>query len=336
MSGITLPGTGELVATDTVAGEEVQQMKVVVGGDGVGVDVSTAAPFPVNVAEVSATESLQTEADLTKIKGTAISLDNPMPITGLDPMLAIAMGLIPGYSAVNKFGHNPAATAGEDIWGGGGVYGFFPTEAVAMDVVSSDDEDGGAGTDTGALTIQVYGLDNDWLEQNETVTLNGTTPVALANEYIRIFRTIVLTAGSVETNIGNLIIASTEAAGGIAENTVGVYVNAGDGQTQQTIYTIPAGKTGYFIKGYTAMADDDKNGEVAEFQWQARPNNGVNGAWAVKGEVGLNNVGTGTWQYRYGVPAGPLPEKTDIRIRVTGVTATLGVVGGYDIVLVDN
>ncbi|MCP4528944.1 MAG: hypothetical protein GY833_23995 [Aestuariibacter sp.] len=242
---------------------------------------------------------------------------------------AVSMGLVDGYSKVNKFGHNPATTDGDTVWGGGGVYGYFPTNALSVVAVSTDVDD--ADGDTGARTIQVYGLDENWEEATETVTLNGTTPVALTNTYIRLFRTIILTAGSSYSNEGNITV--TEVGG---STRVGIFVGAGDGQTQHCIYTVPAGKTAYFIKGYVGVADDDKNGEVAEFQWQARPNNGHTGAWAVKGEIGLNNVGSGHWQYEYGVPSGPIPEKTDIRIVVIDVTATIGVVGGFDMLLVDD
>jgi len=146
-----------------------------------------------------------------------------------------------------------------------------------------------------------------------------------------------LTAGTNGTNVGNLTVQCVGAGGGLADNTVGIYVNANDGQTQQTIYTIPLGKTAYFIKGYVGVADDDKNGEVVEFQWLMRPNTIANGAWAVKGEIACNSLGAGHWQYAYGVPAGAIPEKTDIRIRVLDTTtATIGVVGGYDLILVDN
>jgi hypothetical protein len=245
-----------------------------------------------------------------------------------DYYLEVARGNVEGQSSINKFGHNPAATPGDDIWGGGGSYNFYPTTAQSMEILSTDADDTSAGS--GARTIIVYGLDENWEEQSEVLTLNGGTPVNLTNTYIRMFRAVVLTAGTTETNEGALVV---RIQGG---GTTAIFIGALDGQTQHTIYTIPAGKTGYFIKGYVALADDDKNGEVAEFQWQARPNNGVTGAWAVKGEVGLNNIGTSAWIYQYGVPAGPLPPKTDIRIRVVSSTATLGVVGGYDLVLIDN
>jgi len=251
-----------------------------------------------------------------------------------DFMLEVAKGDITGHSSINKFGHNLAATSGEDVWGGGGTYGFYPTESVTVDIKSSSANDTSAGT--GARTVQVYGLDSSWELQDETVTLNGTTEVALANEYVRLFRGIVLTAGTNETNVGNITVQSSEAAGGIADNTIGIYIVAGDGQTQHAIYTTPANTTAYFLKGYVGVADDDKNGEVAVFQWLARPNTVANGAWAVKGEMGCNTLGSGTWQYEYGVPSGGIPGKTDIRIKVLLATATLAVAGGFDLVLVDD
>jgi len=252
-----------------------------------------------------------------------------------DFLLKVAMGEVAGYSKVNKFGHNPAATSNEDVWGGGGVYGFYPTSAVLIDIKSSDVKD--TGTGVGARTCVVYGLDENWAEQtSETITLDGQTEVAIAGTWMRIFRLVVLTAGSSETNEGTITVQCVGAGGGLADDTIGISVNADDGQTQQAIYTIPAGKTGYFIKGYVGIADDDKNGEVAEFQWQARPNNGTTGAWAVKGEIGCNSVGNSHWQYEYGIPSGPIPEKTDIRIKVISATTSLGVVGGFDLLLKED
>ena len=249
-------------------------------------------------------------------------------------LLEVAKGSVPGHSYVNKFGHNPSVTTAtdpEDVWPDGGLYAFYPTTAQSMEVVSSDDEDGGAGTDTGALTMQVYGLDANWDLQEETVTLNGTTPVALSNTYIRMFRAVVLTAGSANTNIGNITVRI------VTVGTVAISILASDGQTQQAIYTIPNGKTGYFIKGYVGIS---KGGGAtaygAEFKWKAKANNGSNGAWATKGQIECITHGNSWWQYEYGIPAGPLPEKTDIRIECYEVTGTLGVVGGFDILLVDD
>jgi len=169
-----------------------------------------------------------------------------------DYYLEVSKGNIAGTSKVNKFGHNPAVTDGDDVWGGGGVYDFYPTTAQSMEILSTSANDTNAGT--GAWTVIVYGLDSNWEEINETVTMNGTTPVALANTYIRMFRGVVLTAGTVETNVGDISVEIVGSA------TQAIFIGALDGQTQHAIYTTPAGKTSYFLKGYVGIANDDNNG----------------------------------------------------------------------------
>ena len=260
--------------------------------------------------------------------------------------LEVAKGNVPGHSAINKFGHNPAVTTatlnGADVWGGGGRYGFYPTAAQTMEAVSSSTADDSTGT--GGRTMQIYGLDGSYNEINETITLDGTTPVTLAKTYIRMYRAKILTAGTNETNEGNISIRIPAGGAGSSSSssstdgsagTLGAYINAGDGQTQQAIYTIPNNKSGYIVQYYVGTADDDKNAEVAEFRWKARENNGTTGAWQTKGQISLVTIGGNSWRYNLAIP-GMLPGKTDIRIECFNVTATLGVVGGFDIILVDD
>jgi len=248
--------------------------------------------------------------------------------TGADFYLSVAEGKVDGYSSINKFGHNPLADSGDDVWGGGGEYNFYPISAEAMEIVSTSATDTVGGI--GARTVLVYGLNESWDEVSEIVNMNGLTPVTLNHTYKRMYRGVVLTVGNNVTNIGDITVDSQ------VDGDTAIFIGANDGQTQHAIYTVPRGYNAYFIKGYVGLADDDKNGELAEFQWQARPNNGVTGAWAVKGEMGLNNLGSSHWQYEYGVPAGAIPEKTDIRIKVILATSHMGVVGGFDIVLVET
>jgi len=265
--------------------------------------------------------------------GSSLSVTNPVTV-GTEPTIAqvpflaaVALGLVDGYSSVNKFGYNPTADDGDDVWGGDGVYAFYPTNANAVWAQSTDVDD--VEGDTGAHTVKFFGLDSNWNEASETVTLNGQTSVALTNAYIRMFRGVVLTAGSTQGNEGDITV--TNGAG-----TVAIHIETGKGQTQHTIYTIPNNKSGLFVKGYVGMGNDDKNGVDASFEWQARANNGHTGAWATKGDIDLVNIGSSWWQYEYGVPAGILLEKTDIRIRVRTASAESRVVGGYDLLLKDD
>lgn len=260
---------------------------------------------------------------------TALPIDVNGKVIQTPFYLEVAQGNVPGYSSVNKFGSNDAvATTGEDIWSAGGTYGFYPTVAQSMELVSTSAEDGVAGT--GAITVKVYGLDANWDEISEIVTTNGITEVPLVNKYIRMSRAYAVTAGSTETNVGAISIQI--ASGG----TVAAHIKVGTGQTLQCIYTIPRGRSGYFLKGYVALSNADKNGQDGTFQWLMRANNGTTGAWAINGEVTLVNIGSSYWVYEYGVPAGPIPEKTDIRIRMTTATATMSTQGGFDLILIDN
>ncbi len=49
---VTLPGTGQAIATDDIGGRQFQRIKVVTGADGVNEgDVSNANPLPVGGAD---------------------------------------------------------------------------------------------------------------------------------------------------------------------------------------------------------------------------------------------------------------------------------------------
>jgi hypothetical protein len=255
-----------------------------------------------------------------------------MSYTGTkDFLLEVAKGNVPGHSHINKFGDNPTTTEGDDVWGGGGVYVFYPTAGIDVDIVSTNAEV------NGAIQVTIQGLDSNWDPQEQTVTLNGTTPVQVpTNTYIRLFRAWVHEAGNLNTNVGDITVYARATGSGVTIGDVGLFIGAGDGQTLQTIYTIPNNKTGYFLKGYVGLATDAKTAENGTFRWLMKLNDGVNGAWLVQGEMGLVNLGSGNWQYEYGVPAGPLPEKTDIRIALTTASATFDTVGGYDMLLVDD
>jgi len=244
-------------------------------------------------------------------------------------LIAVAQGSVTGYSSVNKFGHNPAATAGDDIWSAGGSYNFYPTNAAAMEIVSTDTNDVSGGA--GAQSVTVFGLDGNWDEISETVTMNGTTAVDLTNTYRRMSRAFVNTIGTADSNVGAIVIEEDGSTG-----ETGAYIAAGDGQTQQAIYTIPRGKSAMFIKGYVALKEDTFQGTSGDFKWKLRLNNGTTGAWQTKGQIGLINIGSSWWQYEYGIPIGMIPAKTDIRLEQTAATDAMDSVGGFDLLLVDD
>lgn len=229
----------------------------------------------------------------------------------------IARGAVAQTSHINKFGYNTAVGLNfETITDLGGDQ-YYPTSAGIVSVVSSDanDDDG----DTGARTMEIQGLDGNYEEISEIITLNGTGAVTTTASFHRVFRMRVLTAGSTGTNEGNI----TASIGG---NNVARISALNGGQTLMAVYTVPAGKTAYL---------DDFHGSLSKNQeavFMIRTRNGLeNSAWQVKAMFGTfaNSV-----HYHYPVPI-EISEKTDIEIRAkAGATSEVGAI--FDLILMDD
>jgi hypothetical protein len=145
--------------------------------------------------------------------------------------LQVSRGQVDGHAPLNIFGNTTAlgSTAYGPLWegltGSGGAYAY-PGSAVVMTLVSS------SASDT-AVTIRINGLGADFVLQTEDVALNGTTNVLTTKSFLRI--------NSMETIVGNAVGNITAVNGG----TTYAKINAGNGNTQMSIYTVPAGYTFY-------------------------------------------------------------------------------------------
>ena len=150
--------------------------------------------------------------------------------------LQVSRGDVFGHESLYKFGFNSDVDQTEEtIWTQGGDYPW-PTAAFTAYIVSDDAADTSAGT--GARTVTVQGLDENYVFQSVDVALNGTTEVQVgdANGWLRVFRAFVLTAGSAGTAAGTILIQTT--GGGT------IYANLSNGnQTQMALYTVPAGRS---------------------------------------------------------------------------------------------
>ncbi len=162
----------------------------------------------------------------------------------------IAEGNVPDHASINKFGHNAAVAATlETIWGGSTLYSYMSV-ADQLEILSSNDEDGGAGTDTGALTMEIFGLDTNYIEISEMVTLNGLSVVTSVNSYLRVYRAIIRTAGSTGWNIGGITIRDQDIG------TTRAFIESFDNQTLMALYTIPAGRTGFVTAWYAGTVSN--------------------------------------------------------------------------------
>jgi hypothetical protein len=146
--------------------------------------------------------------------------------------LQVARGQIDGHTPVEIFGYSAAigASAQGPMWEGqtqsGGLY-TPPSSAAPLVLVSS------SASDTTALSVRIEGCGANFAALTETIALNGTTNVTTTNSFLRI-NAMYVTNG---TNVGTITakISSTTYA----------QINAGIGQTQMSIYTVPAGYTFY-------------------------------------------------------------------------------------------
>ena len=186
--------------------------------------------------------------------------------------LQVSRSQIAYHTSFFKYGYNPnIINVNETIWDGGGIYSY-PAAAAVMYVSSSSANDASAGT--GARTVTFYGLDANYEEINETITLNGQTQVATTKSFLRVFRGFVATVGSGGTNAGDIYIGTTGASAGVPTGTFYAKITAGEAQTLMAVYTVPAGQTLYISQG-TATHGTDTAGAYMTIRFMVRPYGGV-------------------------------------------------------------
>ena len=223
----------------------------------------------------------------------------------------VVRGAIPNALSVHKFGANfdiDQADDPESIWTGGGLYPWASLSTAQTIYCLST-----SASDTTTLTIE--GLDANYNQQSETVTLTGTTAVTAANTYIRVFR---MTYDA--TNVGDITARVTSGTG-----TVVAKIDAGYAQTLMAVYTIPAGYTGY-LTTLDATIDGTKTCQMLMYhRLSGKP-------------FRIAHVAESEGHYRYDFNAPlKLPEKTDVDIRVNEVSGNdARVTANFDIVLIKD
>ena len=239
--------------------------------------------------------------------------------------LAIARGHTAGYRALYKFGYNPDVNGTEEtVWAEGGNY-VWPDNAATVFASSSSVNDTGGGT--GANTITIQGLDEDYNEIEESVTLNGQTQVATQLSYLRVYRAFVTLAGSSGTSGGTVYLGSSGASGGVP-NTV--YANLGLGnQTQIAAYTVPAGYTLY-LDDINFTAGISQAGKVATCSFVSR-DQGSN----VFRTRFINVLQSNQLITKFEYPQ-PYAEKTDLECRVVTDSSNNAIGASFQGVLIKN
>ena len=233
--------------------------------------------------------------------------DHPTPNVYLD----VARDAISNSKIVHKFGANfdiDQADDPESVWTGGGVYPWASL-ATAQTIYCLST----SASDTTTLTLE--GLDANYDEISETVTLIGLTAVTTTNQFLRVFR---MTYDA--TNVGDITARVTSASG-----TIVAKIDAGYAQTLMAVYTVPAGYTGYLV-ALDATIDGTKTCQMLMYhRLTGKP-------------FRIAHVAESDGHYRYDFTA-PLtvPEKTDIDIRINQVSGNdARVTANFDLVLIKD
>lgn len=229
--------------------------------------------------------------------------------------LQVARGHVPNHSHVHKFGAVPAMSQNTTgtIWDVNDTvypWGTWDT-AGTVTVLAVNESDNGKD-------LILVGLDEDYNEQIEQLVLSNTSSVNSTKSFKRLYRAYIDNGSS--TNVGAVTVQKS--------STTVLKINAGLGQTLMSIYTVPAGKTGYLIHGAcSCQAGADATGNMFVRY-------GGTSAFRVGHSFEVSGTG-GQYDYTFGIPI-PVPEKSDIDIRANVRSNNARVTASFDILLIDN
>jgi hypothetical protein len=222
--------------------------------------------------------------------------------------LQLARGQIYEHKSIFKFGNN--STVGnslETIWSQGGLYSYL-SAATVLKVSSSNTADAAAGT--GARTVELFGLDADYNEINETVTLNGQTAVNTTKEYLRINRMVIRSAGTGGQNAGIIYAGTGTVTAGVPANKYAT-INGieGSNQSLMSLWTVPAGYTGFLVQYDISNGTSTNTPAVCKLILSIRPFGEVFQSKDVKSLTNGMHI-----EEIFTVPIS-IPEKSDIEVR---------------------
>ena len=144
-----------------------------------------------------------------------------------------------GSSTINKFGYNLDVDIGTEVVASFGGSFNIMTTADTLNLVSTSATDDATGG-TGATSIMIEGIDENYLYQLEIIAPAGLTPVTTVNQWLGVNRITVLASGTNQSNVGNITASDTAATFG----TQG-YIPIGESVTQQAIFHTQIGYNTY-------------------------------------------------------------------------------------------
>jgi hypothetical protein len=221
-----------------------------------------------------------------------------------------------GHLTEYKFGFNAeVGTDEETLWDEGGLYSH-PSSASVMKVSSSN----AADTST---TVMVSGLDVNYDEVSETVTLNGQTAVNTSNEYLRVFRAKV-TSNEPQ---GNVYVGTGTVSSGVPANKF-AKILIGENQTLMAVWSVPAGYTAH-LHEVSASSGTTAANKFTTVRLKVTPFGEVPQTKVVQ------TLHNSFIELDFGVPI-QIPEKSDVELRAVSSSGSDAVSGTMTFVYVKN
>lgn len=294
---------------------------------------------PVGLSNITVRKEIKVDAQLEALKASGevvhinASKSGNLQITDAEGGLAIAKGEVAGTGFIAKFGnaHDFDTSDGfVNIWDGAddantNIMQYTYSTVTDINRISSSDNG-----DTQQVTIT--GLDENWVEVTQIITLTGQTPVLLPTVLIRCYRMKNIGA----TELAGFVYCYTSAAAVSAgvpapSTTVRAIIENGEGQTLMAMVPIPANRMGYLNSWYFS-ASGARRDSTHVMKLRVREFGGV---FVTKHVQAISFAGSSSIEHNYKIPL-PYPEKTDIEMIANTDENQAGVSGGFDLVLVDN
>jgi len=222
----------------------------------------------------------------------------------------------------------------------GGDYPFQQT-AVSLELETFTSKDGPTGPNAREITIE--GLDANGDEIIEVVTLIAVGPLGgihpVSGTFLRVNKAFVSSCGTYGASNANNIIIQVASAGDILGVITGTDppgtgdILYGDGETQNGIYSVPAGKTAYITRFSTTVFGEEQ-GHIRLYQRNdytdtSEPFKPRRLIWASEGLLGMDERCFNTFI--------EIEEKSDIWFRAISPQAdNVPMSVDFDIILVDN
>ena len=247
---------------------------------------------------------------------------------GASANINISMGLVEGWGNIHKFGAVPSMSQNTSgtIWDKNDtVYPWSAFEIAGPLAISTTTSNGTLSSLDDGLDVVIIGLDENYEDVSETITISGNSGTGTTT-FKRVYRAYV-TDGA-ETNQTQIRVSTTVTSPITGTTSEVLRINIGKAQTLMAIYTVPAGKTAYLLKGTAtcAAAADATIDMFIRYFGQT--------TFRIGHTAEVSGAG-GQYEYQFPIPT-EIPEKSDIDVRALVRSNNARVTAAFDIILVDN